>query len=55
MKSSVFRYLRNSENGKPMPLKFMEASWLSWNKAGGKISKGLVNRRLAEWDLFTRP
>ena len=55
MKSGVFRYLRNAENGRPLPIKLMEASWLSWNKAAGQISKGLVNRRLAEWELFTRP
>lgn len=55
MKSSVFRYLRNSENGKKLPLKFLEASWLSWNKVKGKTSNGLVRRRQAEWDLFIRP
>jgi lysozyme len=52
MKSGVFRYLRNAENGGKLPLKLMEASWLSWNKAGGKVLNGLVNRRRAEWDLF---
>jgi len=55
MKSGVFRYLRNAHNGEKLPLKLMEASWLSWNKIGGKPSKGLTNRRLAEWDLFTKP
>lgn len=53
MKSGVFRYLRNAENGKKLPLKLIEQSWLSWNKAGGKPLKGLTNRRLAEWALFT--
>ena len=52
MKSGVFRYLRNAENGGKLPLKLMEASWLSWNKIKGKINNGLVNRRRAEWDLF---
>jgi lysozyme len=54
MKSGVFRYLRNAENGEKLPLKLMEASWKSWNKADGKVLKGLVNRRTAEWDLFTQ-
>jgi lysozyme len=53
MKSSVFRYLRSVENGETLPIKLMEASWKAWNKAGGKVSKGLMNRRKAEWDLFT--
>ena len=52
MKSSVFRYLRSVENGEKLPLKLMEASWKAWNKGGGKILKGLVNRRNAEWELF---
>lgn len=28
---------------------------LMWNKAGGKVSKGLVNRRTAEKELFLTP
>ena len=54
IKSGVFRYLRNAENGGKLPLKLMEASWKSWNRAGGKVSNGLVNRRNAEWDLFSQ-
>jgi lysozyme len=54
IKSGVFRYLRNVENGMKLPLKLMEASWKSWVRAGGKVSKGLVNRRNAEWDLFSQ-
>jgi lysozyme len=54
MKSSVFRYLRSVENGETLPIKLMEASWKAWNKAGGKVSKGLMNRRKVEWDLFSQ-
>jgi lysozyme len=54
IKSSVFRYLRSVENGETLPIKLMEASWKAWNKAGGKVSKGLMNRRKVEWDLFSQ-
>lgn len=54
IKSGVFRYLRGVENGGKLPLKLMEASWKSWNKVNGKVSNGLVNRRNAEWDLFSQ-
>ena len=30
----------------------IRAAFLMWNKAGGKVLKGLVNRRNAECDLF---
>ena len=32
--------------------KEIRAAFLMWNKAGGKVLKGLVNRRNAECDLF---
>lgn len=35
-------------------VKEAEASFLSWNKAGGKVSQGLVNRRKKEADLLFR-
>jgi lysozyme len=54
LKSGIFRQLRNSENNGKLPLKLIESSWLSWNKINGKVSNGLVNRRNAEWDLFSQ-
>lgn len=30
----------------------VRAAWLMWNKAGGKIIPGLINRRNKELDLF---
>lgn len=30
----------------------IELSWKAWNKAGGKTLRGLVNRRLAEINLY---
>lgn len=30
----------------------IKAAFLMWNKAGGKVVKGLTNRRLKEYELF---
>ena len=34
-------------------LKPLEQAWKAWNKSQGKVSKGLVNRRAAEWRIYT--
>lgn len=34
------------------PISEIEKSWLAWNKAGGKVLKGLVNRRLSEFKMY---
>jgi type VI secretion system secreted protein VgrG len=31
----------------------LEGAWKSWNKSQGKFSAGLVNRRAAEWRIYT--
>ena len=31
----------------------LELAWKSWNKSQGKPSKGLDNRRAAEWRIYT--
>ena len=45
-KSSVVRYFNQGN------LQKAADSFLLWNKAGGKVVKGLVNRRNKERDLF---
>ncbi len=30
----------------------LESAWMAWNKSQGKISRGLINRRAAEWDMY---
>lgn len=30
----------------------IEQEFLKWNKSGGKVSKGLIRRREAEWQLY---
>lgn len=32
----------------------LEDAWKAWNKTGGKVSQGLINRRDAEWKVFTQ-
>lgn len=31
----------------------LEAAWKAWNKSQGKKMQGLVNRRNAEWDIYS--
>lgn len=47
-KSSVIKYLKSGDIQKAAD------SFLLWNKAGGKVLKGLVNRRKAERELFLK-
>ena len=32
----------------------LEAAWKAWNKSQGKVMQGLVNRRNAEWDIYSK-
>lgn len=32
----------------------LRAAWMAWNKSQGKINKGVINRRSAEWDMYSR-
>lgn len=34
------------------PIQEIEATWKMWNKAGSKISQGLINRRNKELELY---
>jgi len=36
------------------PYKNLEDAWKAWNKDRGKVVQGLVNRRNAEWDIFSK-
>ena len=31
----------------------LEDAWKAWNKSQGKVSAGLINRRAAEWRIYT--
>jgi lysozyme len=32
----------------------LEAAWKAWNKSQGQVMQGLVNRRNAEWDIYSK-
>ena len=31
----------------------LEDAWKAWNKSQGKVNNGLINRRDAEWDMYS--
>ena len=32
----------------------LESAWKAWNKSQGQVSRGLENRRKAEWKIYSR-
>ena len=32
----------------------IESAWKAWNKSEGKVNKGIINRRNAEWNIYTK-
>jgi len=32
----------------------LESAWKAWNKSQGKVSRGLKNRRQAEWNIYSK-
>ena len=34
--------------------KDIDAAWMAWNKSQGELNMGLVNRRLAELDIYNQ-
>ncbi len=32
----------------------LEDAWKAWNKSQGKVNRGLINRRAAEWDMCSK-
>ena len=49
--SSVVKLLRDPSADTPYPC--LEGAWKAWNKSQGEVNRGLINRRAAEWRLFT--
>lgn len=48
--SSVLKSINNSA-----PIEEIAINWKKWNKAGGHILNGLVNRRIKELELYKTP
>ncbi|MDY0134602.1 MAG: lysozyme [Atribacterota bacterium] len=51
--SSSVAKLVNNPNDKTT-YSTLEEAWKSWNKSQGKINRGLINRRNAEWNIYTK-
>ncbi|MDR0967689.1 MAG: glycoside hydrolase family protein [Rickettsiales bacterium] len=49
--STLLQYL-NDSNFSSTKYPTIESAWKAWNKSGGSVSRGLNNRRDAEWNLF---
>lgn len=50
--SSVLKLVNNPSAQTNYP--DLEAAWKSWNKSQGKVMQGLVNRRNAEWAIYSQ-
>ena len=40
-------------NGQPSNYPTLEQAWKAWNKSQGQVNQGLINRRNAEWKIYT--
>jgi len=49
--SSVLKLVNNPSALTKYPN--LETAWKSWNKSQGKVMQGLVNRRNAEWNIYS--
>lgn len=49
--SSLLKMMNNP--GVYTPFKSIEKAWKAWNKSQGKVNNGLINRRNAEWKIYS--
>lgn len=52
-KGSSVAKLVNDPNA-DTPYASLEDAWKAWNKSQGKINQGVINRREAEWDMYSQ-
>jgi type VI secretion system secreted protein VgrG len=50
--SSAAKLVNDPDASTPYP--DLESAWKAWNQSQGKINRGLINRRAAEWDMYSR-
>lgn len=50
-RSSVVKLINNPGSVTTFPT--LEAAWMAWTRSQGKVMKGLVNRRAAEWRMYS--
>lgn len=36
------------------PYSSLEKAWKAWDKADGKVNNGVINRRSAEWNIYSK-
>lgn len=48
--SSVLKMINGGRSTYPT----LEAAWKAWNKSQGQVMQGLVNRRAAEWTIYSQ-
>ncbi|MGR4070488.1 type VI secretion system PAAR protein [Billgrantia sp. C5P2] len=50
--SSAVKLINDPEAVTPYPT--LEEAWKAWNKSQGVLNRGLINRRAAEWEMYTK-
>lgn len=50
-RSSVLKLVNNPQASTTFAT--LEAAWMAWTRSQGKVMKGLVNRRGAEWRMYS--
>ena len=50
--SSVLKMINNPSKKTSYPT--AELAWKAWNKSQGKVNQGLINRRNAEWNIYSK-
>ena len=51
--STVVKYINNPKFH-DAKYQNLESAWRAWNRLQGKISKGLINRRQIEWNMYNQ-
>jgi len=51
--STVLKMINDPEY-KSSEYKDMESAWKAFNRSGGEVRQGLINRRAREWEMFTK-
>lgn len=52
-RNSTVRKMVQNPTFRSSVYKDLEAAWKAWNKSQGKVNRGLINRRAAEWDMYS--
>lgn len=50
--SSILKLV--NDHSTKTPYSSLEKAWMAWNKSRGKVMGGVVNRRRAEWNIYSK-